>query len=83
MIDLATRLYHACKAGLIPPVWIDDNVIRVTLGSGYVRLSMRQAEKLLRGQALDEILRWKSKKIRRWLGDSSPLPVRGRTRRVA
>ncbi len=55
-LELFRQLWKASQAGTIPPVWIDEFVIRVKTPEGMRRISDRQARELLKGKTVDQIL---------------------------
>lgn len=61
---LFRELWKAQKEGRIPPVWVDEGVIRVLVNGERKRIGKNQARRLLGGESIQRILISDSRKYR-------------------
>lgn len=57
---LFTRLWRAAKARRIPPIWVDEDRIRILSGDQLMVVSTAHAERLLKGEPVETVLEFRA-----------------------
>jgi len=60
LTQIVAKLLPLARAGKIPPLYVDSGIIRIPRpAGGFRRLTLPQAERLIAGESLDRVLKFR------------------------